>query len=281
MSATLAIERYAQAEQFLAAAQDWLLETEVENNLILGIALSAGARGPTVPPSYWAGVRGEGAIVGCACRTPPHRLVLSRLPAPAVALLVDDVRSAYDSLNGVIGPTAEAETFAAAWTARNGGIWKTRMRMRLHELTKMTFAGPAPRGSLRQAAATDLALAREWVEAYVHDTGIDVPVEGMAQRLIEREQLFFWIDGGNPRAMVAATRPTRSGCSINTVYTPPRYRRMGYATAAVAALSEALLKGGRRFCCLYTDMANPTSNSIYAKVGYRPIRDEAELAFEP
>jgi predicted GNAT family acetyltransferase len=80
--------------------------------------------------------------------------------------------------------------------------------------------------------------------------------------------------------MAATTRPTRSGCSINTVYTPPRHRRRGYATAAVAALSDALLKGGRRFCCLYTDAANPTSNSIYAKIGYRPIRDDAELAFE-
>jgi hypothetical protein len=80
--------------------------------------------------------------------------------------------------------------------------------------------------------------------------------------------------------MVAATRETTSGCSINTVYTPPRFRRHGYATAAVAALSGRLLESGRRFCCLYTDVANPTSNSIYAKIGYKPIRDDVEIAFE-
>jgi RimJ/RimL family protein N-acetyltransferase len=280
MTATLAIERYANAEQFLAAAQAWLLEAEAENNLLLGIALNARGHKPTDPPPYWAGVRDGSAIVGCACRTPPHRLVLSRLPASAVGALVTDVSTVYGSLNGVTGPTAEAEAFAAEWTARHGGAWQTRFRFKLHELTKVSLAGRAPPGSLRKATETDVALARDWVEAYVRDTGIDVPVEGLAQRLIERDQLFLWIDGGEPRAMAATTRPTRSGCSINTVYTPPRHRRRGYATAAVAALSDALLKGGRRFCCLYTDAANPTSNSIYAKIGYRPIRDDAELAFE-
>ena len=80
--------------------------------------------------------------------------------------------------------------------------------------------------------------------------------------------------------MVASARETRSGCCINTVSTPPRFRRCGYATAAVATLTDALLQAGRRFCCLYTDLANPTSNSIYAKIGYRPIRDDAEIAFE-
>jgi len=47
------------------------------------------------------------------------------------------------------------------------------------------------------------------------------------------------------------------------------------------SLIPGVLKGGRRFCCLYTDVANPTSNSIYAKIGYRPIRDDVEIDFSP
>jgi predicted GNAT family acetyltransferase len=81
--------------------------------------------------------------------------------------------------------------------------------------------------------------------------------------------------------MAATTRDSGTGCAINTVYTPPRFRRSGYATAVVAALSGRLLEAGRRFCCLYTDTANPTSNSVYAKIGYRPIRDDVQIAFEP
>ena len=203
------------------------------------------------------------------------------MPAAGIAVLVDDVGRVYASLNGVGGPAADAEAFARAWVARHGGTWKTRFRMRIHELTRVSFAGPLAPGSLRKATETDLPLAREWVDAFVRDVGLAVAVPDMAQRLVARGLLFFWIDAGRECAMVSSSRETRSGCAINMVYTPPQLRRAGYATAAVATLSDTLLKGGRRFCCLYTDLANPTSNSIYAKIGYRPIRDDVEIDFEP
>ena len=207
--------------------------------------------------------------------------MLSRLPIKAVAPLADNVGVAYESLSGVIGPTEQATKFADEWIARRGGRWTVQIRLRLHELTRASFAGLLRPGSLRAATHADLALAREWTEAYVRDTGLEAAAPEVASRLIERGQLFLWIDDGAPRAMVAATRGTRSGCSINSVYTPPQYRRHGYATAAVSTLSDMLLRDGRRFCCLYTDATNPTSNSIYAKIGYRPIRDDMEILFEP
>ena len=281
MSAALEVERHAGAERFLEAAQDWLLEAEVENNLPLGIALSWRGRGPADPPPYWATIRDANRIVGCAFRTPPHQLGVTRLPPAGVAPLVEDVGRVYSSLNGVGGPTADAEAFARDWVARHGGTWKTRFRMRLHELTRVSFPALLSPGSLRKATEADLPLAREWVDAFVRDVGLSVAVPDMAQRLIGQERLFFWVDAGHECAMVSSSRETRSCCAINMVYTPPQFRRSGYATAAVATLSNALLNGGRRFCCLYTDVANPTSNSIYAKIGYRPIRDDVEIDFSP
>ena len=279
MSAALAVERHSDVDAFLAAAEGWLLEAEAENNLLLGIALSWRGRAQADPAPYWATVLDGSRIVGCACRTPPHQLVVSRLPAAAGAALVENVGAVYPSLNGVNGPTADAEAFARAWIARHGGTSRTRFRMRLYELTKVSMPSAVPPGSLRKATEADLPLAREWVAEYVRDVGLPITDPDMAPRLIERGQLSLWVDAGNPRSMVASTRETRWGCSINTVYTPPRFRRSGYATAAVATLSDSLLKSGRRFCCLYTDLANPTSNSIYANIGYRPIRDEAQIAF--
>jgi GNAT superfamily N-acetyltransferase len=276
MTAALVIERHPDAAAFLATAESWLLEAEAENNLLLGIALSSRGRRAKEPPPYWASVHDSNGVVGCACRTPPYPLVLSRLPPGAVAPLTEDVHRMYSSLSGVHGLTADAEAFAGTWIAQHGGTSRTRFRMRLHELTRVTLAGPLPPGSLRKAVDADLPLAREWIDEYVRDTGI-APFAPDAQQLIGRGQLNFWLDGGGPCAMVASTRETRSACAINTVYTPPQFRRRGYATAAVATLSEMLLEAGRRFCCLYTDLANPTSNSIYAKIGYRPIRDDQEI----
>ena len=280
MSAALVVERHTHADAFLAAAESWLLEAEAENNLVLGIASSRRGRPPGDPLPYWASVRDAGGIAGCACRTPPHNLVLTRMPRAAVTLLAGDVAAAYASVSGVTGPTAVAEAFAGAWIARRGGRFSTRFRMRLHELTSVAFAGPLAAGALHKAVDADLPLARAWMEEFVREVGLQRSEPDWAQKLVEGGQLFFWLADGSPRAMVAWARETRSGCSVNAVYTPAQYRERGYATAAVATLSDTLLKAGRRFCCLYTDVANPTSNSIYARIGYRPIRDDAEIAFE-
>jgi predicted GNAT family acetyltransferase len=45
-------------------------------------------------------------------------------------------------------------------------------------------------------------------------------------------------------------------------------------------LTQQLLDGGRRFCFLFTDLANPTSNSIYQRIGYRPVSDVDLWSFD-
>jgi GNAT superfamily N-acetyltransferase len=66
----------------------------------------------------------------------------------------------------------------------------------------------------------------------------------------------------------------------NAVYTPPELRRQGFATAYVARLSKELLDEGFAFCVLFTDLANPTSNSIYARIGYQAVGDFTLYRFE-
>jgi predicted GNAT family acetyltransferase len=209
-------------------------------------------------------------------------LLLSRLPSNAVDALVADVAESLPTLGGVTGPVEEAEAFAERWTVQRGGRWSTHMRLKLHVLTEVEpNVAPCP-GVLRSATDADVALAREWIDAYLRDAGLEPAADrDVAERMVRQALLSLWIDADVPRCMAATSRASGSGCSIYGVYTPPANRRRGYATATVAALSATLLARGRTFCCLYTDAANPTSNSIYAKIGYRPIRDEAEITFEP
>jgi hypothetical protein len=67
---------------------------------------------------------------------------------------------------------------------------------------------------------------------------------------------------------------------VNFVYTPPEFRGRGYASNLVAHLSQELLDEGRKFCFLFTDLANPVSNSIYQKIGYRPVSDSERWEFD-
>ena len=96
--------------------------------------------------------------------------------------------------------------------------------------------------------------------------------------------ILLWEDGGEPVSLAGWGGPTPNGIRIGPVYTPPELRGRGYATALSAELSQRLLdgrlfEGGRRFCFLYTDLANPTSNAIYERIGYRRVAESAEIVF--
>ena len=154
-----------------------------------------------------------------------------------------------------------------------------RFFQRIYALTELAALEAPPSGLLRSMDDSDENLIWEWMDGFVRDTGISVPVERFVQSLLNDRRFFLWDDNG-PRSVVAAGRDTPHGACITAVYTPSEYRANGYASAAVAALSRQILVSGKQFCCLYTDLSNPTSNSIYAKIGYEPVRDDMELVFE-
>ena len=81
--------------------------------------------------------------------------------------------------------------------------------------------------------------------------------------------------------MAAWAGPTPNGVRVNFVYTPPGFRCRGYGSTLVASLSRHLLNSGRKFCCLFTDRANPTSNRIYQRIGYRFVSDGQRWNFGP
>jgi predicted GNAT family acetyltransferase len=57
------------------------------------------------------------------------------------------------------------------------------------------------------------------------------------------------------------------------VYTPPPLRKRGYAAAVTAAVTQAALDDGADGVLLFTDQANPTSNTLYQRLGFRPLAD--------
>ena len=101
------IVRHSGPRAFLERAERWLLRREAENNLSLGVAASlVGARPPPAPasPLYFATIERGRDIVGCAFRTPPYKLGLTRMPLEAVPLLARSVAEVYEELPAVLGP---------------------------------------------------------------------------------------------------------------------------------------------------------------------------------
>jgi predicted GNAT family acetyltransferase len=86
-------------------------------------------------------------------------------------------------------------------------------------------------------------------------------------------EIFLLLHEDKPVSMVRMAGETVNGRLINLVYTPPEFRKKGYATEVVACLSQYILDLGYDFCLLFTDLSNSTSNKIYMNIGYKPIID--------
>ncbi|MGA8015710.1 MAG: GNAT family N-acetyltransferase [Candidatus Dormiibacterota bacterium] len=99
------------------------------------------------------------------------------------------------------------------------------------------------------------------------------PVASVVERRLAARQLWLWWEGATPVAL-AGRSATASGIAlVGPVYTPPEHRRHGFGAAVTAVATQAALDAGATHVVLYTDLANPTSNSIYQAVGYVPDHD--------
>ena len=155
--------------------------------------------------------------------------------------------------------------------------------MRLFRLGELLPPRPGPEGTARLAAGTDRDLLAGWFGAFAREVG---EPSGEDHRAAVAERLGYagitvWEDGGVPVSVAGRTRAVAGMVRVGPVYTPPEMRGHGYAGAATAAVSQAALDAGVREVVLYTDLANPTSNALYQRLGYRPVEDRAVLSFTP
>ena len=259
--------------EFYDTALPYLIRSEAENTLIIGLAarLAAGDAADSPESFFWI-VRDRDEICGSAMWTPPHDLVLSHpFTGAALAALSDLLLQMRLALPGVLGPDCAADRFAANWTATGtvkANLWRRERIYRLERVESL----PLTPGHMIRAEQNHVAGLTPWADGFISEVGEEGEPCSLLAAAIAGGRLFLWWDG-RPVSMAAWTRPTPNGVCVNLVYTPPQKRRRGYATTLVGALSSRLLEQGRSFCALYTDLSNPTSNSIYRRIGYVPMLD--------
>jgi hypothetical protein len=250
------------------------MRAEVENNLILGFCYRLRATSATAERPYLATVESANEILACALGMLPRKPIITRANARCLELLADDLLDKYGVLAGVLGPEPEVRQFAELWSSRSGRPSRVGRKQRLLEIRRVEPLQRRPCGRLRPAVQEDIRVLGPWTAAFSDEAqipGISDPYR-LARERIAEGNLFVWDDGG-PVSMAAAAGQTRNGTRIGWVYTPLQHRHKGYASACVADFSELLLARGNSYCCLFTDLANPTSNKIYHRIGYRPVSD--------
>jgi GNAT superfamily N-acetyltransferase len=281
------VERYDDARAFYARVAPFLERNEAAHTFHLGLRerleRDPHTFGPADPVLVAAFDRGE--VIGIATQTPPYQAVLS---------LFDDVRGAEaiaerlqrDGVNlpGVMAPLDAGPVFVDRWCALTGARARVTLEERIYEATEVVPPRPTS-GRMRPYAETDRDVVLGFMAAFhteaMPDSPEPDPEEFLRRRLAEAEGgLVLWEDGGRPVSLAGYGAPSPNAMRIGPVYTPPALRGRGYASALTAAVTEHVLASGRRFCFLFTNLANPTSNSIYQKIGYRPVLDVNAWTFE-
>jgi predicted GNAT family acetyltransferase len=261
------------AAQFLNRAGPLLLADEARHNLILGIAGTVRDDPAGYPDAAFWVVDGAAAL-----RTRPYNLVLAQ-PRDEDALHAL-VAAIEDDVPGVSAAVPEAYDFALAW----GRPHRVVQEHNVFALERVEESRPTD-GSYRKAGPEDMDVLLAWWQAFVREA---LPHEEVGPR--DRDQITrklasgsggfgLWERDGEVVCMCGYGSPTPNGIRIGPVYTPPELRGHGYASALTAETSQRLLDAGRSFCFLYTDAANPTSNAIYERIGYRKVCEPAALAF--
>jgi hypothetical protein len=259
----------------LRRAGEFLASQPVLHNVILSL-LRARVAQPE-PGRYWVAMDRDRAV-GVVLQSPlTFPATLTPMEPKVAAALVDAIVKGGVSLPGVNGDAATAASFAGQWTERRKSAATPFQGNRLYELLEMAEA-PSVGGKFRQASPTDRGLMIQWTRSF--QTEIGEPAEDIELR-VERElasgHLWLWEDG-ETMSMSLSREPVAGVVRVSGVYTPADKRRRGYAAACVYALSKRLREAGYR-CILYTDLANPTSNSIYRRIGYRAVAEALRYRF--
>lgn len=264
-------------DEFLAMAGDWLRARPVENTVLLTIADTLRQRGPTAygdtPPQFgwWSGG-------GAFLRTPPRGAILSAMPPAAVVALVPAL--ARTTLPSVTAPDAVADAFVREWYEESGSLGRVLARNRLYRLAKLIPPVPPASGAARIADKADRDLLLEWMTTFQREIGEQAAqtAEFIDDKLTHGG-LALWEDAGRPVSMAGLTRAQAGMVRVQAVYTPRDHRGKGYAGAVTTAVSQAALDAGAAEVVLFTDLANPTSNALYQRLGYTPVDDRTTVEF--
>lgn len=282
---TLQAVRDPSVEEFLKQAGALLYQDEATNSLMLGLCdnISRAKLPPTLRPIFIRVLK-DGRTVTVAVQTPHRNLVITYASIEELEFLAKYLKELDADFPGAVGPAQETETFSTIWSGLSGKKTTPGMNQRIYKIDKVTIPNIAGHLCLAQHSETDIVA--KWMVEFAKES---LPLHEQksfedrrpdAVRIIENQLAYFWVVDDKPVSMAHVSRHTANGVSVNAVYTPKDARKNGFASAVVAHLSQTMLDSGKKFCALYTDLSNPTSNKIYQDLGYKEVSDSKYFIFE-
>jgi predicted GNAT family acetyltransferase len=221
--------------------------------------------------------------IGAALQKPPFPLLCGGLPPAAISQIVAELVRRGVHLTGVRGPSVTASTFAAAWCAAIRAVSSVAMNERLYRLQALR-PPPGVAGDVRSADPGDIDMIVEWLMLFGQEAFGDTADRAATARSVQAskslgDEFLLWTLLRQPVSLAVVRLPVAGVSRIGPVYTPTTHRGNGYGAAVTAAAALWAREHSSDDVVLFADLANPTSNTIYQRLGFQPISDYAHIDF--
>ncbi|MGW1529648.1 GNAT family N-acetyltransferase [Streptomyces sp. NPDC002159] len=273
-------------ESFLTRAGEFLHSRPALHTLPLTVTETLRTRGLDVygaeAPAFGCLER-AGEVRAAFFRTPPHRLNLTPLTPEEADALAAHWAGLDRPLPGVSADHDTATVFAEAWQRHTGATPTLHERQRLYRLGTLTPPQPLPEGRGRVAGEQDREQLMLWHDEFAVAIGglTSTDAGSWADARIASGRITFWeTPDGTPVSMAGVSPMVAGQIQVAPVYTPAHLRGRGCAGAATTEVSRAALAAGAAHVLLFADLANPTSNGLYQRLGYSAVTDFAMYDFE-
>lgn len=266
-------KRYNDVIVFYKLVKDYLGTNGAFNILSLGVLGECIKNAPN-PENIFIAIQDNDKVVFVMIQTKDKMILVGELDYidEAINFLIEnDI-----NINGIIGEANLINIFAKSYNMKS----IVKMNQRIYKIEEVNDI-KLQEGNLRLAKIADIDILSTWVKDFILYSGGEATIDEAKRHikeLIDKNKLYVWEDD-QIVSMAGKAKATNNGIVVNYVYTPDEYRNKGYATTCIASLTKKLLQD-YKFCALYTDLSNPTSNSIYMKIGYKPIGDSLVVGFE-
>jgi predicted GNAT family acetyltransferase len=274
------IKRYQSASIYFAENQSYLMQTEINNNLIIGLIKSY-ENVSEIP---------DNVIVLTVFDEMEPRLTFFKNTSKGILagnnadkedceLLIEYLQNQGVLLEGLVGDEKYADIFMSLYPRKINSMKK----LISHELSIINQV-PISKGLARLANESEIALLAHWFFLFQEEENLfpKKTAEGFilhVQNLINKSLIYVWEINNEIVSMATIVRETPNFQIVGAVYTPVNQRKKGYASSLVHFLSQFILDNGKK-AGLFTNASNPTSNKIYQKIGYNPNGIVSDIEFE-
>ncbi|RDH76578.1 GNAT family N-acetyltransferase [Mycolicibacterium moriokaense] len=266
-------------DEFRSVAEPLYRRDPVENTIELTLLRGGAFVDDALMLTVWE----RGTAVGAALQTPPYPLACNGIPASAEPVTATEIARVRPELGGVRGNRDRALAFAAAWRAATGCAGTVVTEERLYRLGVLDPPAGVP-GVGRVATAADDTVLVDWVTAFFVETFSHQRDASAGRRFVDRanavgDRFVLWHDGGRPVSTAMLRAPSAGVSRIGPVFTPPGSRGHGYGSAVTAAAARLARRRGVDDVVLFADLANPTSNGIYQRIGFEAVSYSVRVSF--